>query len=121
MRISRARGFTLIEVLSAIMLIGIVLPVAMQGISLATALAGSAERKAEASMLADSKLNELVVTRGWQNGELNGDFGQDHPDFQWAVELRQWDSSTLQEMDLHVFWTAGGRQQSITLSTLVDS
>ena len=116
-------GFTLMEVLAAIVLIAIVLPVAMHGIGLAASLAGAARNKAEAAVLAHSKLNELQVTRAWQGGILNGDFGDDHPGFQWTAELDEWDASTLKQLDVHVLWTAGGRpeKEQVTVSTLVET
>ena len=114
------RGFTMIEVLAAIVLMAIVLPVAMHAISVATMVGDSAKRRAEASMLAQSKLNELLVIKAWQTGALSGQW-EDHPDYRWAADLKDWDSSSLKEMDLHVTWTAAGRDQSITLSTLVDT
>ena len=119
-RISK-RGFTLVEVLAAIVLIAIVLPVAMHGISIATAVGGAAKFKAEAAILAQSKLNELVVTKSWQDAELAGDFGEDHPRFKWVASVNNWDNSTLKQLDLEVVWEANGRQQSVLVSTLVDT
>lgn len=116
-----ARGFTLIEVLAAIVLMGIVLPVAMNAISVATMVGSAAKRRSEAAMLVQSKLSELVVTKGWQNGNMNGDWAEDHPDYRWVAELKEWDTSSLKELDVHVLWTASGREQSVTLSTLIDS
>ena len=117
----RARGLTLVEVLAAMVLLGIVLPVAMHGISLATSVSDAARHKAEAAVLAQSKLSELVATRSWQTSERHGDFGEDHPDYEWSVELSNWDRSTLQQLDVHVLWTSRGQEQAVTVSTLVDT
>jgi prepilin-type N-terminal cleavage/methylation domain-containing protein len=114
-------GFTLVEVLAAIVLIGIVLPVAMEGISLAAAVASTARHKAEAAVLVRSKLDELLATREWQSGSLSGDFGEDHPEYRWQAELTAWQTTTLQQLDIHVFWDSCGREQSVTVSTLVDT
>ena len=116
-----ARGFTLVEVLAALVLIGIVLPVVMHGISLASSLSSVAKRKAEAVILAQSKLDELRVTQSWLNGNLNGDFADDHPEYRWVAEVKDWDDSTLKELDLTVTWTTGAQELHVTLSTLVDS
>ena len=40
--------------------------------------------------------------------------------FRWNAELKDWDSSTLKQLDIHVLWVAAGREQNMTLSTLVD-
>src|SRR6478735_6417980 len=56
-------GFTLAEVLAALLFMAIVIPVAVQGLRIASRAGSLSERKAIAARLADSKLNELVVTR----------------------------------------------------------
>ena len=114
------RGFTLIEALAAVVFVAIVLPVVMQGFSVATSLGESAKRNAEAATLAHSVLSELAVTKAWQTGTLSGDFGEDHPSYAWKADLQSWDSSTLMQLNVHVLWTSGGREQVVTMSTLVE-
>src|SRR5260370_36095537 len=77
-------GFTLVEVLAALMLLAIVLPVAMRGISMATALASSAKHRDEAAVLAKSKLDELVATHAWQSQALSGNFDF-RPEYRWSA------------------------------------
>ncbi len=119
-RSRKSAAFTLVEVLATIVFVAIVLPVAMHGISVATSIAGLARHRAEAAVLAQSKLNELIATREWQNGLLSGEFDEDHPGYKWTVEIKDWDTSSLKELDLTVSWNAGGREQRATLSTLVE-
>lgn len=114
------RAFTLIEVLASLALIAVVLPVVMQGFTIATSLAGSAKDRTEAAALADSKLNELVATGVWNQGVLAGDFAPDRPNYRWKAEVKNWDSSTLQELDLHVYWTSRGADREFVVTTLVD-
>ena len=114
------RGFSLIEVLAALALMAVVLPVTMEGFATATSLASAARRKSEAAALADSKLNELVATGDWKLGLLSGDFGDDQPTYLWKAELKNFDSSSLQELDVYVVWVARGEEQSLMVSTLVD-
>jgi general secretion pathway protein I len=116
-----SRGFTLVEVMAAVVLVAIVLPVVMRGISLATSLGDTARRRAEAAVLAHSKLHELVVTQGWQMSTMSGDFGEDNPDYKWSAEVKDWDASTLKELDVHVTWGLGERQRSVTMTTLVET
>ncbi len=115
-------AFTLVEVLAALLLIAIVLPVVMQGISLATNAASDARRRTEAAGLAESKLDEVVATRQWLAGSLSGDFTPDWPDYRWEASLQPYanDSSgkSVQQIDLRVIWTARNREQSVSVSTL---
>jgi len=123
MKMNTRKGFTLIEVLAALLLIAIVLPVVMQGLSLASAAAGSARRRTEAAGLAESKLNELVATGSWQTGNVSGDFAPDWPEYRWEAALSTYSSDSsgqsLEEIDLRVMWTQRGREESVALSTLV--
>lgn len=116
----RGHGFTLMEVLAALALVAVVLPVVMQGFSIASSLASSAKDRTEAAALADSKLNELVATGVWNQGVLSGDFAPDQPNYRWKAEVKNWDSSTLQELDVHVVWTSRGADREFVVSTLVD-
>ncbi len=119
----RADGFTLIEVLAAMLLIAIVLPAVMQGITLSVNAGNAARHRTEASGLAQSKLAELVATDEWQTGAMSGDFSPDWPDYRWEATAQTWGGDTtgmgLQEIDLRVIWTARGREDSVEVSTLV--
>ena len=116
--LGRARAFTLVEVLAAMLLIAIVLPPTMRAISLATNAASTSKRRTEAADLALLKLNEMVGTGGWQQGNQGGDFAPEFPGYQWATQLVQFDPDT-QELDVKVTWSGRGGQQGVTLSTVV--
>jgi len=114
-------GFTLPEVLATLLLVAIVLPSVMQGISLATAAAGTARQRSEATALAESKLNELVATNQWQSGGLSGDFGEQWREYSWQAEVQSWVEPSARQLQVHVVWTARGRNYDVVLSTLVYS
>ena len=118
-RSSRSRGFTLVEVLATLLLLGIVVPVAMRGVSLATLASSHARRLSEASQLAESKLNELVVTGDWQY-MTSGDFAPDHPDFHWTTQTSTGDYS-LTSLSLQVTWQERGQNRQYVLTTLIRS
>jgi prepilin-type N-terminal cleavage/methylation domain-containing protein len=123
-----AGGFTLIEVLVTILFMAIVLPAVMQGISLAARVGHSAQRRTEASGLAQSKLAEVaqdIATGQAQNGNSAGDFGSDWPGYRWESTIEDWPQDTtsagIQQVDLKVTWTDGGHDESLTLTTLAYS
>ena len=118
-RSARRRGLTLIEVLATIVLMGIVLPVAMHGISLCLASASVARQKSEAAALAEAKLNELVATGDWQYGMTSGDFGEAWPEFHWTGGTSAWSDPTVQQLSVRVFWVGRGQERDVTLTTLV--
>jgi prepilin-type N-terminal cleavage/methylation domain-containing protein len=117
-----ARGFTLIEVLATVMLLAIIVPAINKGISVATGMASSARMRTEATGLAESKLNELLATGEWQNGQSSGDFSPDWPMYHWQSTISAWQYDTtsagLQEIDVVVTYTYRNTEQSITVSSL---
>jgi prepilin-type N-terminal cleavage/methylation domain-containing protein len=132
---SRRQGFTLVEVLAAMVLIAIVLPVAMHGISLAARAAAMAKHRTVAAQLGSSKLQEIVATGQWESSSnLQGDFsleGPEYQDYTWMAQVKQWNQrgvnaqdiqpQTLSELDLKVIWHSRGQEQFLTFSTLVYS
>lgn len=116
---TRAKGFTLLEVLASFVLIAIIIPVTTKGISLATKVALQSKQKVEAASLARTKLTEIVASGQWKSGNLSGDFGSDWPNYQWTAEIKDWQGETLRQLDLHVVWQRGQTEEFITLSTLV--
>ena len=113
------RGFTLIEILATFVLIAIILPVAMEGISLSARMAGNSNKKIEAGALAEKKLTEILITKDWMNGDEEGDFGDEYPDYKWRCEVLDWEKEDLvRQIDLYVEWTSTGRSHSIVLTTL---
>jgi prepilin-type N-terminal cleavage/methylation domain-containing protein len=115
----RFGGFTFIELLATIVLIGIIMPVAMRSIGLCTRLGGQSRRQIEAASLARTKLTELTSSQDWQTGEKRGDFGSDWPGYQWTAAVSNWTDSVVSQLDLTVTWQSQGQQRSLTLSTLV--
>jgi prepilin-type N-terminal cleavage/methylation domain-containing protein len=116
---ARRRGLTLIEVLATIVLVGIVLPVAMNGISLCLASASIARQRSEAASLAEAKLNELVATGDWQYGMASGDFGEAWPEYHWTAGTSTWSDPAVQQLSVRVFWVGRGQERDIILTTLV--
>lgn len=118
-RRERAGAFTLVEALATLVLMAIILPVAMRGISLALAAAGEAKRQAEAASLAESKLAELRATGAWKGSDLAGDFGDEHPNYKWKAAVENRDGASLWELEVAVMWTGRGGTRTVTLTTWI--
>jgi len=112
------RGFTLLEVLATMVLIGIILPAVMGGISLATAASSEAKHKVEAISLAEMKLAELVATSQYQQAASSGDFGADFPGYNWTSSIEQRDQG-LNQISVRVTWFARGRERFVDLASMV--
>lgn len=122
---ARSQGFTLLEVLAALLLVAIVLPVLMGAINTATHIGALANDRSEAAMLAENKLNEIILDESWQFGGDNGTFESEmdttgSPDrYTWELLVDQWQDPTVRQLTLIVRWERRGRPQSIKLTTAV--
>lgn len=121
----RPGGFTLVEVLATLLLMGIVLPVISRGISVYTAAADESRNRAIAGALAESKLNTLVVGGNLSLGTTSDKFGNDYPGFSWQAVVTNYGSAlgasgsnTPQQLDVTVSWIGRNGPDSITLTTL---
>ncbi len=115
---SRRRGFTLAEVVVALGMIAIILPVAMQGVTSAARASAHAKRVSEASELARMKLNEIILDADTTRFSGNGDFGTTWPDYQWQVTATSMDYS-LYQVTVVVKWQQTGQEDMTSVSTLV--
>jgi prepilin-type N-terminal cleavage/methylation domain-containing protein len=119
------RGFTLIEVLVTMGLMGIVLPVAMRGMSLAVATASTARHKAEACTLAQTKLEEIaqaVILDDTSNENSSGDFSDINPNFTnytWTCQSQDDTNLGITQLTVVVSWNERGEAKTFSLSTLV--
>lgn len=131
-RTAAHRGFTLVEALATLVLFAIVLPVALQAISLALGMGSNTARRTEATLLAESKLAELLATEEWQDGDLEGDFSKtpsgdaletetagEMPVYRWSATSEDWLDISVKELTVRVVWTARGIDREVLLTTLV--
>jgi prepilin-type N-terminal cleavage/methylation domain-containing protein len=113
-------GFTLIELLATFVLIAIIIPVAMRGISLSTRIASHSKKQIEAISLAETKLTEFLITENWLDGDQSGDFGDGWPAYRWNLVIEDWEEEeTTKQLVLSVEWSESGLGRSVTLTTIV--
>lgn len=121
-RIASARaGFTLVEVLAAMLFLAIVIPVAVAGLRTAGLAGEVSTRKAAACRIAERVLNESIVTGQTQKSALSGTVHEGALDFRWTMNI---ESAGLEEMKLatvDVTFPAQGKDYDVQLSTLVNS
>jgi len=115
----RARGFTLIEMLVTFVLIILIIPPVMKGLSIATMVSSDSVSKSDAISLADSKLSEILLEEEWQSSTQSGDFGEMYPDYEWKMTSADWTEPSLKQVTVKVSWQWRGREKDVELSTLV--
>jgi type II secretory pathway pseudopilin PulG len=118
-------GFTLAEVLAALLFMAIVIPVAIDGISMASRAGTVAERKGEAARVAQRLLAETLVTTNWSQSVQSGTLTESQREFNWTMRSEPWNrdpsQNVIRQLSVEVKFTAQNRPYSVRLSTLVDS
>ncbi len=101
--------------------LAIVIPVAMQGLQIASRAGVISERKALAARLAESKLNELVVTGEWQSSAQKGTIYEGLQSYAWHLASEPWSvDGAMRLLTVHVSVPVQGQDYDVQISTLVD-
>jgi len=82
------RGFTLLEVMVSVTIIGIALVSLIGSQSQSVSIAASSRFETTASLLAQQKLTELALAGFEELHSAEGDFGDDFPGYSWKTEVR---------------------------------
>lgn len=103
------------------LLLAIVVPVAMQAVSLATGTATAARHRSEAAGLAEYQLGYMMASGEWQTGPFQGDFTEfGRPEYQWDATFSNWSQANVAELTVTVYWSSARRgEESLSISTLV--
>lgn len=102
------------------MFMAIVIPVAMQGLSIANRAGVVADRKREAVRVAESLLNECVVSTNWNQAVRTGTLQEGDRQYRWTLRTESWTESTMQLLSAEVVYPVQGQDYSVRLSTLVN-
>ena len=118
-------AFTLAEVLASLVFMAILIPVALEGLSIASRAGEVAARKSEAALVAERILNESVITTNWNSTVQNGTVRQGFRDFRWTLRNDPWDKdpnqTAIRLLAVEVTFSAQGRDYLVRMNTLVDS
>jgi type II secretion system protein I len=117
-------GFTLIEVLISIMILALVLPVALAGISASLRGVSQVRNQDVALRVAQSRLALMVAESSWSGSGKSGNCdavtdGEDAVDFRWEVVITPWRDPYLSTLRVSVLWGNPLDPQRVTLETIV--
>ncbi len=134
------RAFTLVELLVALGLMAVIIPVIYQALNVATLAGEVSQRKAMAARIAERILNETIVTGQAQSAQS----GVEHSgayDFRWVVKDEPWSQlgalvslnspngvnpagvsqNNIHQISVDVTYTAQNRDFSVNLATLINT
>jgi hypothetical protein len=120
----RTSAFTLAEVLAALLFMAIVVPVAIEGLHIASLAGAVAERKGEAARVAQRLLNESLVTTNWNQSVQSGSVIEGQRRFDWTLRNDAWtqdpNQNAMRQLSVDVTFTAQNRGYTVSMSTLVN-
>jgi type II secretory pathway pseudopilin PulG len=117
----RTCGFTLAEVLAALVFMAIVIPVALEALRIANRAGVVAERKAVAARVAERVLNESLITSQIQGLSQTGVIDEGPQQYRWTIRTEPWTEDAMLLMTVEVLFTVQGDEFDVRLSTLVNN
>jgi type II secretory pathway pseudopilin PulG len=120
-----AAGFTLAEVLAALLFMAIVIPAAIEGLRIASLAGTVAERKGEAARVAQRLLAESLAMTNSNQSAQSGTLTEGLRQFNWTMRSDPWyqdpNQNVMRLLSVTVTFNAQNRPYSVRMSTLVDS
>jgi type II secretory pathway pseudopilin PulG len=113
-------GFTLAEVLAALLFMAIVIPTAIQGVRIAARAGAVGERKTTAIRIAEQVLNDAIVTGQFNESGRAGTVKDGPFEFRWTLNSEGWTVDNLRYVSVEVAFTVQGADYTVTLGTLAD-
>ena len=117
----RTAGFTLAEVLAALVFMAIVIPVAVEGLRIANLAGQVGQRKMVAARVAERVLNEVIVTGQSQATSQKGVAYEGQHEFQWTLRSEPWNEDAMLLVTVEVLFPVQGKEYDVRLSTLIDN
>jgi len=113
-------GFTFAELLAAMLFLAILVPVVVEGLTLANRAAVRAERSQVALQLAEKRLQELLLEEQWRSAETGGEWSEEWPGYRWELERGPWSQDDMMELTVRVHFSVQGLEHGVELTTLVS-
>lgn len=115
-----SRGFTLVEVLAALLFMAILVPVTMEAVRVASRAGQVSERKSVAARIAERVLNELSATGGLRQNSGSGRIEERLRSYGWVMRSESWKEDRMNLVTVTVSYEVQGQTYDVSLSTLID-
>lgn len=118
---TRARGFTLIEVLIAVTILAIAMGAVISGMARYAANAGALREKTVALWVAHNRLSEIDLEPGWPAlGKSDGEIAMAGVDWRWFVTVAETPDPDVRRVEIRV-QPAGGDDDEDGAAALLSS
>ena len=116
---SRVDGFTLTEVLVALVVVTASLTVIAQGFLSGGKASLSSQNETRAAWMAESKIAELESGILSTQAGSSGTFEPEHPDYAWTVEPESTTTTGLSKITVTVTWKEREQERTFVLTRLM--
>ena len=120
--LNKTAGFTLLEVLVALALLGVAVTVVLQLFSANLRSISASEEYVAGSLEAQAKMREVLedkdISEGTQNGITDNGYRFQVSVSDSLTERSESLSVKLMEIEVKVYWTQGNKEKFLTLKTL---
>lgn len=116
-------GFTLAEVLAALLLMAILIPVTMHGVSVASRAGTLGQRKASAMRIAERVLEEQIISGQMATATPYGSIADGDVTYSWSMRSDPWTEDTTISMNVvtvRVEFSVQGSTFDVAVTTLHD-
>jgi len=110
-----------VEVLASLLLMAIVVPVAMEGMSIASRAGLLGQRKATAMRVAERVLNELLVENQLMQNSSSGTAHDGDTSYPWTMRTENWPEDAMQQLTVTVTFVVQGNPYEVSLTTLLPA
>lgn len=117
-RVARV-GFSLIEVLAALLIFSVAIVGFIQNLGVTMAVQGDMLDAQRAAMLAENVLEEIKLSGKLKEGDTDGKFKDDDAAFAWSAKTEETKTDRLMEVTVTVSWNTGHGEKDTSLSTLI--
>jgi hypothetical protein len=109
-----------VEVLAALLMMSIVVPVTMQAVSVASRAGVMGQRRAAAMRVADRILNETVISAQALSTSSSGSIVEGDATYVWNLASESWSEDPLTVLTVSVQFVVQGDTYAVSASTLID-
>jgi len=111
-------GFSLLEVVVALTIAAIVLPVLIRAFSLGMRNQALIENRTTALYLLKLRMSEIEMLEEHETGTEDGEFGTNSR-FKWSSDTSETNTERLYQVSVTVYWQERGREKSVELTTYI--
>lgn len=106
--------------MAALLLMAIVIPVALEGVSIASRAGTLGQRKANAARIAQRVLNEAMLTGTPTSIGSSGRLTEENTTYEWTLDTEAWEIDALDVVTVRVNFAVQGAVFDVSVSTLYD-